>query len=133
LQGSEFFLKIHPTSIVYVQRPECGTCGSRAKSGVAEAAAKTKESARESVTGEADRVSRTEVLYSFTDHWYLQPEVAHLYTLIDASGHWAANVRLGSRYAALVVRGDYQPTVRTGELPRPGDDVIAVTEIDGRR
>jgi hypothetical protein len=73
------------------------------------------------------------ILYSFTDHWYLQPEVAHPYTVIDANGRWAANIHLGSRYAALVVRGDYQPTVRTGELPRPGDDVIAVTEIDGRR
>jgi hypothetical protein len=73
------------------------------------------------------------ILYSFTDHWYIQPEVAHPYTLIDANGRWAANVHLGSRYAALVVRSDYQPTARTGELPRPGDDVLAVTEIDGRR
>jgi hypothetical protein len=73
------------------------------------------------------------VLYSLTDYWYLQPEVAHPYTLIDANGRWSASVHLGSRYAALVVRGDYQPPVRTGELPPPGDDVIAVTEINGRR
>ena len=73
------------------------------------------------------------VLYSFTDQWYVQPEVARPYTVIDASGRWVAAIHLGSRYAALVVRGDYQPPVRTGALPRPGDDVVAVAEVEGRR
>ncbi|MDQ6759596.1 MAG: hypothetical protein M3Z32_06995, partial [Acidobacteriota bacterium] len=40
------------------------TCGSRAKSGIAEAAARTRKAARESATGEANRVSRTEGVVS---------------------------------------------------------------------
>jgi RNA polymerase sigma-70 factor (ECF subfamily) len=54
------------------------TCGSRAKSDVAEAAAKTKESASKGVTGEANRVSRVGDIVSDDDlaRWVRQGDDA---------------------------------------------------------
>lgn len=79
---------------------------------------------RGSVSG-ADASTTAVVLYARTDLYYVQPYAASTLD-IDALGRWGSMVRGGTSYAALLVRGGYQPPATMSTLPEPGGDVLAV-------
>lgn len=71
------------------------------------------------------------VLFAKSNRWYVQPLYANPYTEIDAQGRWRSKTHLGSEYAAVIVRGDYQPPKMTSTLPDVGSRVLAVAAVRG--
>lgn len=69
------------------------------------------------------------VLYAHTDKWYVQPLASDPFTDIAADGLWSNWTHLGHRYAALVVRPQFQPPEITQALPTVGGLVVAKAEI----
>ena len=83
------------------------------------------------VAGEVARDYRV-VVYARADAWYIQPTPAALHA-IGPDDTWATWTHTGSRYAALVVRGSYEPAPTLNVLPQVGNGVLAVTSVDGAR
>lgn len=81
-------------------------------------------SVRGTVTG-VDTDSVAVVLYAQTDLWYVQPAVGATLAL-GCDGGFQDRTRGGSRYAALLVRGGFEPPATMGSLPLPGGDVLAI-------
>jgi hypothetical protein len=73
------------------------------------------------------------VLYSWTDKWYVQPTQADPYTEIGQAGRWSTIIHGGTRYAALLVKPDFNAPYITFQLPRVGGNVLAVTVAMGQR
>ncbi len=72
------------------------------------------------------------MLFAFNDHWWVQPEVGNQSTPIGKDGHWSAQIHLGHRYAAALVRGAYAVAASQDKLPAPGGAVLSVATVDGR-
>jgi hypothetical protein len=62
--------------------------------------------------------------------WYLQPKVGFLHP-IKPDNTWATWVHTGTRYAALLVRPDFEPLTRLDMLPPTNDYVLALQIVDG--
>jgi len=78
--------------------------------------------------------ARTEdrvVLFARSGQWYVQPFVDQPYTKIQDGFTWSNSTHLGTEYAALLVRPGYVPPTVTAELPKEGDNVLAVVTVDG--
>jgi hypothetical protein len=73
------------------------------------------------------------VIYSKTNIWYVQPTTVNPKTEINSDGTWEANIRLGSRYVALVVPNDYNPPFTTSSPPARIARGIAAIEVEGKR
>jgi len=76
------------------------------------------------------------VIFSRTDYWYVQPEESNPYTPISKDGHWRATIRIGTRYAALLVRSSYKPPTRISVLPNESTDpqnIVASAEAEGSK
>jgi hypothetical protein len=73
------------------------------------------------------------VIYSFDCQgvWWVQPSEAVPLTNIAADGRWEAFVRLGRRYAVLVVSRSYRPATKAIALPEVSRDVVAMTTVRG--
>ncbi|MCX5647529.1 MAG: hypothetical protein NTX40_00285 [Planctomycetota bacterium] len=73
------------------------------------------------------------VVYVLTNAWYVQPLIESPGTEIAPDGSWGTWTHTGTQYAALVVRRGFKPPAQTPVLPSLGDDVVAITVVEGRR
>lgn len=62
--------------------------------------------------------------------WYIQPN-AHAVHVIQPNNTWETWTHTGSRYAALLVRSDFEPLTRLDMLPQTNGYVLALDIIDG--
>jgi hypothetical protein len=62
--------------------------------------------------------------------WYIQPQAGFL-NPINADNTWTAWTHTGTRYAALLVRPDFEPLARVDMLPQTNDYVLALDIEDG--
>jgi hypothetical protein len=68
------------------------------------------------------------VLYAWDGNkWWVQPFVDHPDTKIGDDGTWEAEIHLGRRYAALLVRSSYRPAATLAALPEIGGDILAIS------
>lgn len=72
------------------------------------------------------------VLYSYTNHWHVQPFKTDPFTDVNAGGAWQNVSHPGTQYAALLVRPSYRPPPETASLPHVGGDVIAKAILSSR-
>ena len=77
--------------------------------------------------GAEDRI----VLFARSGDWYVQPFIDQPYTKIQADFTWSNSTHLGTEYAALLVRPGYVPSAVVSELPKEGENVLAVVTVDG--
>jgi hypothetical protein len=62
--------------------------------------------------------------------WYIQPTAQALHP-IKPDNTWATWTHTGTRYAALLVRPDFEPVARLDMLPRTNNYVLALDIVDG--
>lgn len=72
------------------------------------------------------------MLFAFNDHWWVQPDVGKQMTPIGKDGRWSAQIHLGHKYAAALVRGAYAVAASRDQLPAPGGAVLSIATVDGR-
>lgn len=84
-----------------------------------------------SVAGLNDPQRMKLVLYSLTDHWYIQPFTSQPFTDIDGEGNWESRVHPGDSYAAVLVEPPYSPALLIDALPETNGGVIAVVTASG--
>jgi signal transduction histidine kinase len=71
------------------------------------------------------------VLYARSGDWYVQPFADAPFTEIRPDSNWASRTHLGTDYAALLVRADFQPPAIAAALPDRGGAVVAVETVAG--
>lgn len=69
------------------------------------------------------------VIYSQTDQLYVQPRIDAPFTKLQADNTFEAEIHLGFRYYALLVKNSYHPSATLSEAPSVGGDVIAATSV----
>ena len=69
------------------------------------------------------------VLYAKSGDWWVQPLRNKALTAIQGDSSWKNRTHPGSNYAALLVKADYVPRLRTAELPSVGGSVLAVATV----
>lgn len=62
--------------------------------------------------------------------WYIQPE-AHQLLPIQGDRSWASRIHTGGRYAALLVRREFEPISQLDMLPETNQYVLAIDVVDG--
>jgi hypothetical protein len=62
--------------------------------------------------------------------WYIQPQAGFLHP-IKPDNTWATWTHTGTRYAALLVRPDFEPLTRLDMLPEANNYVLALEIVDG--
>jgi hypothetical protein len=62
--------------------------------------------------------------------WYIQPQAGFLHP-VKPDNTWATWTHTGTRYAALLVRPDFEPLTRLDMLPSTNDYVLALEIVDG--
>jgi len=62
--------------------------------------------------------------------WYIQPQAGFLHT-VNPDKTWTTWTHTGMRYAALLVRPDFEPLMRLDMLPETNDYVLAIDIVDG--
>jgi hypothetical protein len=62
--------------------------------------------------------------------WYIQPEARALHS-INADHTWKSWIHTGGRYAALLVRRDFEPLNKLDMLPETNSYVLAIDVVDG--
>jgi hypothetical protein len=62
--------------------------------------------------------------------WYIQPQAGFLHP-VKPDNTWATWTHTGTRYAALLVRPDFEPLTRLDMLPATNDYVLALEIVDG--
>ena len=87
------------------------------------------------ITGKVSGVNPKDynvVVYAYGDKWYVQPtkENDEEMTEIKKDLTWSNTTHGGIEYAALLVKPTFKPadTYKSKELPKEGDDVLAVTK-----
>jgi hypothetical protein len=63
-------------------------------------------------------------------YWYIQPEAAALHP-IEPGNTWGTWTHTGTKYAALLVRQDYEPLTKLDMLPRTNNSVLTIDIVDG--
>jgi hypothetical protein len=63
-------------------------------------------------------------------YWYIQPTPG-LFLPIQPDKTWATWTHTGSKYAAILVRRDFEPLARLEMLPEINEMVLAATIVDG--
>ena len=63
--------------------------------------------------------------------WYVQPESGHLHP-IKSDNSWGTWTHTGAKYAALLVRPDFEPVTKLDMLPETNEQIIAIDMVDGR-
>jgi hypothetical protein len=64
--------------------------------------------------------------------WYIQPQAGFLHP-IKPDNTWATWTHTGTRYAALLVRPDFEPLTRLDMLPQANNYILALEIVDGIR
>ena len=62
--------------------------------------------------------------------WYVQPQAGALLK-IEPDSTWATWTHTGAKYAALLVRQNFEPLTQMDMLPQTNDDVLALDIVDG--
>src|SRR6266478_3545073 len=62
--------------------------------------------------------------------WFIQPQAGFLHPL-KPDNTWTTWTHTGTRYAALLVRPDFEPLTRLDMLPATDDYVLALEIVDG--
>jgi hypothetical protein len=62
--------------------------------------------------------------------WYVQPEAGNLHQ-IKPDHTWETWTHTGTRYAALLVRRDFEPLTKLDMLPQTNDYILALDIVDG--
>jgi hypothetical protein len=62
--------------------------------------------------------------------WYIQPQAGFMHP-INPDNTWATWTHTGIKYAALLVRPDFEPLTRLDMLPQTNDYVLAIEIVDG--
>jgi hypothetical protein len=62
--------------------------------------------------------------------WFIQPEATALHG-IHPDNTWRTWTHTGTKYAALLVRQDYEPLAKLDMLPQTNDTVLALDIVDG--
>jgi hypothetical protein len=62
--------------------------------------------------------------------WYIQPQAGFLHP-INRDNTWTTWTHTGLKYAALLVRPDFEPLTRLDMLPQTNDYVLAIDIVDG--
>lgn len=62
--------------------------------------------------------------------WYIQPDARALHP-IKPGNTWGTWTHTGTRYAALLVRPDYEPLTKLDMLPQTNNYVLALDIVDG--
>jgi len=62
--------------------------------------------------------------------WFVQPQPMSLHP-IKTNNTWGTWTHTGTRYAALVVRPDYEPYTTLDMLPETNNDILAIDIVDG--
>jgi len=84
----------------------------------------------ETIAGEVSGVTVNEcdcriVLYSLTDQYWVQPFSERPYTELR-DNRFEAEIHLGRRYFALLVKKSFRPAARLSQLPEVGGEVLAI-------
>jgi len=87
---------------------------------------------RGQVKGVSDPEEYRVVVYSYTNRWYIQPDVKQIFTRIKPTGQWEAFIQGGSYYAALLVKGETPLPLETRTLPTTAPQVITWDVKEGR-
>jgi len=73
------------------------------------------------------------LLYAYAyDYWHIQP-IANAMHPIGPDNTWSNWTHTGTSYAALVVKGGYEPRIRLDVLPRIGGSVLARLIVEGKK
>ena len=62
--------------------------------------------------------------------WYVQPQAGALHKIAPDST-WATWTHTGAKYAALLVRQNFEPLSQLDMLPQTNDDILALDIVDG--
>jgi hypothetical protein len=62
--------------------------------------------------------------------WYVQPEAGNLHKIMP-DNTWGTWTHTGTRYAALLVRRDFEPLTKLDMLPQTNDYILALDIVDG--
>lgn len=72
------------------------------------------------------------VIYAFSgQQWWVQPTALEPFTAVQADGSWSAQIHLGHKYAALLVRGGYDAAAKRPSLPSLSRKIWAEAVADG--
>jgi hypothetical protein len=71
------------------------------------------------------------VLYARNEKWWIQPLADHPFTPVGSDGKWTNATHLGTDYAAVLVKPNYNPPLSANQLPAVGGDVLAVAAVKG--
>ncbi len=71
------------------------------------------------------------VLFAFSGIWWVQPFVNQPFTRVQPDSTWSNSTHFGTKYAALLVEGNYQPPANINALPPAGNGVVAVAVVNG--
>lgn len=71
------------------------------------------------------------VLYAKAGKWWVQPLTDHPLTDVRRDLGWTNATRLGTHYAALLVREGYRPQTALESLPEADDKILAVAVVPG--
>lgn len=69
------------------------------------------------------------VLYSQTDQYWVQPFAERPYTELRENS-FEAEIHLGRRYYALLVKKSFRPAARLSQLPEVGGEVLAIASAN---
>ncbi|PWU19832.1 MAG: hypothetical protein C5B50_05230 [Verrucomicrobia bacterium] len=72
------------------------------------------------------------VIYSKSDHWYIQPAKDNPYTEIGDEGEFSTDIHGGTEYAALLVKPSFKPEAQIDHLPRVGGEVLALVRKESK-
>ncbi len=71
------------------------------------------------------------VLYAKNGKWWVQPLLDQPLTDLRANFSWTNATHLGTDYAAILVKGGYQPQGELSSLPEVGGNILAVATVPG--
>jgi hypothetical protein len=73
------------------------------------------------------------VIYAKTDRWYVQPDEREPLTHINPEGTFSNEVRLGLKYAVLLVKPAFNPPIMAEAIPAGSADIIVSKTYDGTK
>jgi hypothetical protein len=82
------------------------------------------------VTGKASPDYLIAIYVRASGAWYVQPEAGSLIQ-IRPDNSWETWTHTGTKYAALLVRSDYEPLTRLDMLPETNESILSLTIVDG--
>ena len=79
------------------------------------------------------RADQRIVLFARAGVWWVQPTRAEPFTTIQSDATFSSSIHLGTEYAALLVKPEYNPPQTTEVLPSEGGDVVALKTVAGQK